>query len=328
MPAQTAVTALKKHILNAEDYDQIEVDLFGGEPFLAFHTIQSIEAWIASEKFTKPIVVFIDTNGTLVHGEIQEWLMHNKRFIVGLSLDGTPSTHNHNRSGSYEQIDTDFFIKHYPNQAVRATIYDDTVTHLADDIIYLHELGYKVTASFALGTKWTTDCIQNVLSKELRLLIDYYLSKPDVEPCSLFKTNLARLFDESKTKWCGMYTDMVAIDVEGNEYPCQSFQPNTTGAKYDATEINFEVITDWSDPECRTCLIEKICPTCYGINYYQSGSLLCRDKSMCSIRKSIALANSYFMAKRIESGSLKLPVQELLQNIRAIQALQDAYQEI
>lgn len=31
-------------------------------------------------------------------------------------------------------------------------------------------------------------------------------------------------------KWCGFYSDMVAINVDGAEFPCQSFQSNTTGS--------------------------------------------------------------------------------------------------
>lgn len=40
---------------------------------------------------------------------MKEWFReHKDTFVLGLSLDGLPETHNHNRSNSYDKIDIDF----------------------------------------------------------------------------------------------------------------------------------------------------------------------------------------------------------------------------
>lgn len=329
MSVDTAINAIEKHANLAYGYDQLEIDLFGGEPFLEFETIKAICNWANNHKFSIPVVFFIDTNGTLVHNDIQDWLLCNKHIQVGLSLDGTPATHNSNRSNSYDLIDIDFFANNYPAQPVRATIYQNSLSSLSDDIIHLHELGFKVTASLALGINWSIDQVKIKFMSELKTLIDYYINNPHIDPCSLFKTSYLRLYKDKKmTKWCGVFTDMVAINVDGAEYPCQSFQSNTTGNSQNFALPDFSKIVDWSDPDCADCLIANICPSCYGMNHLHTGNLTTRDKSMCDIRKIIALANTNFTARILENGRLSLSDSELALTVQAIKDIQKNYNEI
>jgi radical SAM protein with 4Fe4S-binding SPASM domain len=327
MSLETAIDCLDRQFKNVNNYDEIEVDLFGGEPFLEFELIKEIYDWYKSEKVSIPVTFFIDTKGTLVHDHIQEWLKKNPQVIIGLSLDGTRITHNKNRSNSYDLIDTDFFLKHYPNQPVRATMYPATLNKLSEDIMHLHNMGFKVTVSPALGVDWSVVDSVNILSRELRLLIDYYIENPQIQPCSIFQSNLTRLYTKKKTKWCGTYTDMVSIDTSGKEYPCQSFQPNTTGYSLESTP-DLSLIQDWSDPQCANCLIENLCSTCYGLNYLQSGNIQTRDKSMCNVRKTMVLALTYYTAKAIEKDLLHLSDQQLVLTIKAIQDIQKEYKGI
>lgn len=328
MSLQTALDSIYKHGMNLQGFDGIIIDLFGGEPFLEFSLIQDICKWLKSQEFNYPHKISINTNGTLVHGKIQDWLIKNKNIYVGLSLDGRPETHNANRCNSFDLIDTEFFIKHYPNSPVRATINRDTIASLSSDIIYMQELGFKVTASLALGIDWGGDDIISILQRELKILSDYYLSTPHMEPCSIFKPNLSSIYFKRETKWCGTHSHMVSIDTEGNDYPCQSFQPNSAGANENYKNIDFNSIERWSDPECDNCIIDNLCPTCYGLNFNQSGSMLKRDKSICNIRKSLALANSYFIAKKIECGSLSLSPMDTVLTIRAIKEIQREFKNL
>ncbi len=62
--------------------------------------------------------IFIPTNGTLFTPAIKDWLIKRKqRITVGLSLDGTKRMHDTNRSKSFDSIDLQFFLLHYPQQA-------------------------------------------------------------------------------------------------------------------------------------------------------------------------------------------------------------------
>ena len=90
---------------------QIYIELFGGEPFLAFDNIKRIYDYVNVNWPDKQWIMFATTNGTLIHDEIQDWLKNHKRFICGLSLDGNKLMQDINRSNSFDQIDIDFFIK-------------------------------------------------------------------------------------------------------------------------------------------------------------------------------------------------------------------------
>jgi len=57
---------------------------------------------------------------------------NNDLFVLGLSLDGTRNTHNHNRSNSFDDIDIDFFLKTYPNQGVKMTLSEYSLPQLTE----------------------------------------------------------------------------------------------------------------------------------------------------------------------------------------------------
>lgn len=111
IPVDTAKRIIDKELVGCDNYDHIELDFFGGEPFLAFDEIRELTNYIEQKQCPIPVIVFATTNGTLVHGEVQEWLRSKQgKFICGLSLDGTREMHNLNRSNSYDNIDLGFFL--------------------------------------------------------------------------------------------------------------------------------------------------------------------------------------------------------------------------
>jgi len=326
MDIVVAKAAIQYEFENSEGFDEIEIDLFGGEPTLRKDFIKELVTWTCSSGFAKPFLFFLQTNGTLVHGDFQDWLLKHRAHVnVGLSLDGTPSTHNKNRCNSYERIDTAFFAKNYPAQGVRMTINSDTVGSLFEDIVHLHHLGFsRVDAFFAHGIDWNIDAIECELQTQLRLLCDYYLEYPEIKECSIFAMRLdGLLHKETKLqKWCGTGTTMVSVGVDGKKYPCQAFQPNTASNPIELGVIQFNEIHDFSDPSCLSCSMESVCPNCYGINYLMTGDILKRDKQFCKITKLCAAAVSYLRARQIEKGTSRMLPREIYQTIEAIQMLQ------
>lgn len=332
MNIDVAKKAISYEFQNTEGFDEIEIDLFGGEPTLCIDAIQEIVEWTNAQCFQKPYIFFLDTNGTLVHGKFQDWLCRNKEFVwAGLSLDGSPETHNKNRSNSYNKIDIDFFIKTYPKQPVRMTIYNDTLNNLSNDIIHLHNLGFaEVVATFAYGIDWELNDLNLYLKQELQILCEFYLANPQIKECSIFNLHLPNILakDKKVSKWCGTGTSMVSYGIDGTKYPCQTFQQNTTLIKKAITlgEIEFNSIADFSDTECTNCLIEPICPNCYGMNYVKEGNILKRDKQLCEIVKIRTLAISYLKAKQIQNNIEKMKPNEVYQTIQAINIIQSNFQ--
>ena len=56
------------------EVNQPSVTFMGGEPFLAFRLIKQIVAYVDEEYRTRKVSYTVVTNGTLVHGEIQDWI--------------------------------------------------------------------------------------------------------------------------------------------------------------------------------------------------------------------------------------------------------------
>jgi uncharacterized protein len=310
---------------NSPTFDEIEIDLFGGEPTLRKRFIKEIVEWTKAREFTKPFIFYIDTNGTLIKGKFKDWLLENKEYVwVGLSLDGTPESHNKNRSNSYYNIDIPFFTQNYPGQSVRMTINVSTINNLSKDIIHLHSLGFsEVTATFANGINWDFKKIKENLISEIKILIDFYLENPSLKPCSIFDMKLPEILYQNKpiSKWCGCGTNMVSYTTDGTSYPCHTFQPNTTGCNT-LVNIDFDSINDFKDIECESCPIERICSNCYGLNLNERNNILSKDKRMCEIHKVRAFATSMLLSKQIEGGIKDFDPNELYQIIEAIELIQ------
>lgn len=328
MTIQIAKNIIHYEFNNSDQYDEIEFDLFGGEPTLCKSLIQELVEWTDIQKFDKPYLFFLETNGTLVHGEFQDWLIKHKDHVnVSPSLDGTPNTHNRNRSNSYNLIDIGFFLLHYPEQSVRMTINSTTIGNLFQDVVHLHSLGFSdIVSTFAHGIVWELDNIDGNLSEELKKLCDYYLDHPEIVECSIFDMQLSNIFRKEKTieKWCGTGSSMISYGVDGTRYPCHTFQSNTTNTSkaIELSEIDFNNIADYSDSDCCNCILEVVCPNCYGMNYVTNGDILKRDKGSCSIVKTRALAVLYLRAMQFENNPEMRKPNETYQTIAAIKAIQ------
>jgi uncharacterized protein len=325
MSIETAKDIVKYEFENSDGFDEVEIDLFGGEPTLYPEIIKELVEWTEAYGFKKPFIFFLQTNGTLVHGDFQDWLLKHKTHVnVGLSLDGTPATHNANRNNSYDLIDVDFFVRNYPVQGVRMTISSESVGRLAEDVIYLHNIGFgRVSASFAYGIDWDQNFIDGVLTDQMKVLCDYYLEHPELKECGILETNISALASkgEKLLKWCGSGVEMISIGVDGKKYPCHAFQPNTNANPIELDSIKYDEIKCFSDPECKACLYEPVCPNCYGINHLKSGDMLKRDKQICGITKLRTNAVAYLRANQIYKGTSRMKPGEMYQTINAIKIL-------
>ena len=309
------------------------IDFFGGEPFLSFELMKQIYNYVMSF-YKGKIHFFASSNGTLVHGEIQDWLIKNKKYVsVGLSLDGTQEAHNINRSNSFNDIDLNFFLTQYPDQSVKMTVSEQSLPYFAESVKYLSQLGFKVACNLAYMVDWLAENNKTVLVEQLNQLINYYIENPHIERCTMLDFHievLSRPEIESNTmrKYCGTGTAMVCYDLDGNAYPCQLFTPISAGNK--AKKINEIKIEDEFDKElleskCRNCYYLRICPICLGSNYLSTGNLYKPDDGRCELYKLIFAANAKLKALEWDKGLLSFDGDEeqaLLRSIAQIQELQ------
>lgn len=332
MTFEQAKRIIDKELKEQTPKDCTYVDFFGGEPFLNFELIKQVYDYVMSF-FEGKIRFFATTNGTLVHGEIQEWLKERLDFVtIGLSLDGTRYAHNLNRSNSFDDIDTDFFLKYYPQQTVKMTVSVQSLPYLAESVKYLTERGFRVSCNLAYMTDWLSEKNKATLEEQLNKLIEYYIANPQVEKCSMMNLKLdllARPRDSEKVrKYCGTGTAMVCYDMQGNPYPCQLFAPITAGnraKKVGELEISERFDKNLLEKECRDCYYLNLCPFCLGSNWLSTGNLYKPDKERCELYKIIFAANAKLKALEWEKGLLQFvgdEEQALLRSIVKIQELQ------
>lgn len=290
--------------LNSPEYDEVEIDFFGGEPFLEFQTIKEVCEWVWSQDWKNKYIFFATSNGTLIHGEISEWLReHKDRFWVSLSLDGTKESHDKNRCSSFDRIDLDFFRECWPRQTVKMTISKETAPELYRDITYIHSLGFPITGTnFAEGLDWKDENLVQTVFKQLELLAEFYIKNPQYEVVPLLNMAIYKCEAKERNKWCGCGETMAAFDTDGKIYPCTFFTPMTfSKEQLKALEgINYSDAELFIDNECfDNCYLSPVCNCCYGANYLTTGKINSRDRSKCELIKIRAVFSAAIKAQRI-----------------------------
>ncbi len=222
---------------------------------------------------------------------------------------------------------TNFFISKWPTQPVKMTISDKTLPFLAEGIIYLHKSGFQLTGNLAYGIDWSGTTHIDEFAHQLKILVTFYLENPQFEPSGPLAMGIEAVNYENiePQKWCGVGTHMMAIDIDGKEYPCHMFLPTISGNILN--DIDWNASKNLKDDRCNGCSILFICATCYGKNLIERGSLSSRDKGLCNMFKIQALACSYLKANLL-TKNLKTPKSlekssEIVKQIDAIKKIQE-----
>ena len=331
MSFETAKECIDTLYNNFENKQVFELSFIGGEPLLNFEVIKKVYEYVQEKGYPPPDHFFITTNGTLLTDEMKEWFTkHKDNFILGLSLDGTPEVHNKNRSNSFDSIDIPFFLKNYPNQAVKMTLSEESLSHLAESTIYIHSLGFKIDGmNLAEGDfKWENK--KDILKREFSKLVDHYSENPNIQLDGLFKKALFVCEGKKDIErgWCGTGTTTPFFDVDGKTYPC-SFMTPMTFSKKELKKINeadFSLKETHIDNYClKNCYLYPVCPTCAGANFLATGSFNTRDKgNKCELLKLTALFSAIIQAKRIIKGKVEKNA-ETYHTINAIKKIYEMY---
>ncbi len=316
MTFNRAIEILDKELTAVDDFKAVEIDLFGGEPLLKYDLIVKIVEYTRQRNYNIPFLFFITTNGTLLTDDMKAWFRNNVDLVqMSLSLDGTRSMHNLNRSNSYDLIDIDFFHDTYPWQSVKMTVSLNTLSQMSEGVIESHKKGFDVICDLAYGIDWHDSENSNILSNELQKLIDFYLENLQINPCSMLDVERlinVSLPNDKSIRMCGAGYSMRDYDCDGTLYPCQHFLPICVGEEKAKESLNIdfsslEIDENKIDIECRNCILKNVCTTCYGANYEATGNIYKRDKNMCLLIKTELKATAYFAIRLLEAGCLDFP---------------------
>jgi len=287
-------------------FGEIEFDFLGGEPLLEFELIRDLCEWAWNQSWSKPYLFFTTTNGTVMTGEMKEWFSKNKEgFYISLSFDGLAEAQRMNRSNSDDLVDLDFFAANWPDQPIKMTVSPDSLPLLADGIIFLHKKGFKIGANLALGIHWDLALIGE-FNRQLDRLMDFYLANPEYSPATILDMKLYGVLDEEAgpKKFCGTHDHMVTIDTDGEAYPCHTFTPLVLSPEQisELRGLDLDDLDIYHSEKCDKCAVQRVCPTCYGLNFKFRGKLSGRDtENYCSFVKAQVLANCKFQARRLQA---------------------------
>lgn len=272
----------------------------GGEPFLEFLLIKDLFRW-AQKAFPRLSLHFkAVTNGTLVHGDIQDWLLDNRRhFSVELSLDGIPGIHNRQRSNSLENIDLHFFRDRLGIRTVSTVLVPDSLSSLADNITALEAEGFYVKCTPADGVDWATGDTPEKMAIQLRKLAEHYLANPDQQPFSMLTPSTWLLAENAEPEKCRPGKNSAALGTDGKLYACHrcSEYYNTGDWPVPFEDLGLKDI-DFPDNACHSCVMKNICGLCpatvASIRHDRRQS-----EARCRLSKVMALAGAWLQLQML-----------------------------
>lgn len=312
----------------------IEFGFIGGEPLLEFELIKKIVAYVRGKHTDEPYIFYATTNGTILSDEMKEWFTANhNQFVLGLSLDGAKLTHDYNRSNSFDRIDFEFFLRNWPDQGVKMTLSEMSLKHLAENIEFIHSLGFKEIGGVNLfegAFDWGDERFVKELIPQLEKIVEYYVEHDDIPLDQMMNKALylCENTERKNKKWCGIGDGSVFFDCDGTMYPCPFVTPMTfdDNKLCKIKEYDFTNPMNTIDEDCASnCYIYPICPTCAGSNYLNNGSFKQRDKSKCRIQKLIALYSADLQAKRLIKKPSSVDKDQLYYTIMAIKKIKDQF---
>lgn len=304
MTFEKAKEHIDKEFAELDDDTEVNIEFFGGEPFLNFGLIEQVIAYVETQYQKRMIAYNTTTSGVIINDHIKNWLWeHRKHFYVALSLDGVKEAHDKNRvfagnkKGTFDSIDQKFFFETYHPLPVKATIAPNCLEQMAESVIYLIEKGYKVDATLAMGDiDWSNPQNVDILIRELSKLIEYYDKHPDTEAIRMLDIPFEALLLEKKetTRYCGAGLRIHCYTGNDDYWtPCQGFSKITVGEEV-STQYAGEDFEGYVEPEsvCTKCPLNNVCSRCWGTNLAATGSIHKIDPWLCVINRIILQAGS------------------------------------
>lgn len=326
MTWETAKAQIDEMMHVPHSFSYYDISFMGGEPFLAFGLIKDIVEYVRRDYADKPVQFSTVTNGTLVHGEIQDWIKENENwFQVTLSLDGKASCHNANRSNSFEKIDMDFFrsLKH---KVINMVVTPFQISSLVENISFLELQGFQVKTYIEEGVRWNKDSI-SLLGVELKRLMDYYIQRPKNNPTSLLRNSLYLLVEEEagRPQGCGRHVYDYAVSAEGKRYDCHRCMPyeNSKVGALTIPPIYTENLSKalLLDDRCKDCFVNYLCNSCPASNASRKGKGQLAELH-CMMHKMLYKAQAYFYLTLLAQcpdhvALMHLPSQKRMEQLKA-----------
>ncbi|HZG18621.1 MAG TPA: radical SAM protein [Herbaspirillum sp.] len=302
-----------------ENQDALNIAFHGGEPLLRPDFIRDIISFLEAEyKDEKSLRYSLQTNGALLSADIVRFLKE-KKFNVGISVDGFSRRSNQHRMMSngkssfdiFQRLIADFgdFIK--SDCGILSVISRSSINEIPEFCIWLQELGisgYSMAFMDATGRGHnlkheipTPIEAVNLLSSIVRLIRSGELSSLNV---SLVTSAIDNLFNFQPRDFCNRgpcaaANEFVVLDAEGALRSCDIiYHPIfkigdiSSLPKEDSVFASRSWVSDrhiWlrdQGNECSTCSLFGLCGgTCAGKAISSTGEVNSIDAVTCAVSK-------------------------------------------
>ena len=309
-------------------------DFIGGEPFLEIELIDRICDYLKTEMFRLEHHWFnsfrfsFSTNGINYDSpKVQEFILKNRNHLsIGITIDGTKRKHDLNRiwkgegpeRGSYDDVvkNIPLWLQQFPNGATKVTISRDDLPYIKESVLHLYSLGISDVAINAVFEDVWEEGDDIIFEHQLTELADEIIDRGYYRDftCSFFVDFIGKPLDSEKENqnWCGA-GKMLAIDAQGNFYPCTRFAAYSLRSKKPIIIGNVETGIDkdklrpfltldrttQSPQKCIDCEVASGCAWCQGENYdaADSDTIFQRATAICKMHKARVRANNYYWHK-------------------------------
>jgi len=237
--------------------DPLILSFFGGEPLLRFSILRCMVEFSdrLSDRYGKRIVFSVTTNGTLITGEILDFL-EARQIAVLFSVDGdrrTNDMHRNFKNGS-SAAETIYagarsVLERFPKVAARMTVTRDNLHRLADNIRFLHRLGFRFISPCPALETITGHKAWEEFDRQCRRAAEYVIRNAldgDYLHLHFLDNGIDQLVHKRAVDVaCGAGKTIVGIDTNGDIYPCHRF---VSYAPNDGKRFRLGNIHDGIDP--------------------------------------------------------------------------------
>lgn len=290
---------IKKH-----QNEHLCILFIGGEPMMAFDEICEIVER-CNTLFPNKISYKAVSNGTLIHGKIQEWLMkHQRHFSVTLSIDGDKETHNRHRCNSFDMIDMNFFRNEYKgNREINMVITPETLPQLAKNVILWEKQGFYVKSVLADGVLWNIEKDKPIYEQQLMELIEYYLHNEHQYPTTLLASSIYAIGRIRLDQLCRPGKTSLTIMPDGTTVPCYRGTPyygDKDESILQALQTDNRLL---ATEKCQNCIVKDLCNTCPAQVAHLAQNTE-EAQCYCQMQKVMFRATAYLQVQMLLKGGI------------------------